>query len=284
MKINRFLPILMGILVVLVNHPSRIQMMEYILKINETDSIDGITEYLFDNNISILTSIPESNIYTVLIPINQITDIFFDYAKKITAIKYFEPNYYQKVEYIPDDPKRGDQWSLNKIDMESAWEVNKGSFDITVAILDSGVDYTHPDLVNNYLPLGYDWVNLDNDPMDDNGHGTSVLGIIAANINNGLGIAGIANVSFFAEKFLDSLSPYGNKEVRQNMAEILQIPPVGENGTFRPDQIILLLKYHAEMSLVLQIGIETGIYQPGLYELIRDPAAWRFRRWERRDS
>ncbi len=69
--------------------------------------------------------------------------------------------------------------------------------------IDTGIDYTHPDL-GNYLPLGFDFYNNDTDPFDDNGHGTHVAGTIAASIDNALGVAGLANVSFFAEKFLSS--------------------------------------------------------------------------------
>jgi len=72
-----------------------------------------------------------------------------------------------------------------------------------VAIIDTGIDYQHPDLIDNYVPLGYDWVNDDNDPMDDNGHGTHCAGIVAAVINNSIGIAGIADVKIMAEKVLD---------------------------------------------------------------------------------
>lgn len=66
---------------------------------------------------------------------------------------------------------------------------NKGN-GVKVAVIDSGVDYTHPDLDANYAG-GYDFVNGDNDPMDDNGHGTHVAGTIAAE-DNGIGVIGVA--------------------------------------------------------------------------------------------
>jgi thermitase len=60
-----------------------------------------------------------------------------------------------------------------------------------VAVIDTGVDYTHEELIGKVIP-GHDYVDDDNDPMDENGHGTAVAGIIAAKANNGRGIAGIS--------------------------------------------------------------------------------------------
>ncbi|MHA2370830.1 MAG: S8 family serine peptidase, partial [Candidatus Hodarchaeales archaeon] len=72
------------------------------------------------------------------------------------------------------------------------------------AVIDTGIDYTHPDLADSYLPLGYDWYHNDNDPMDDHSHGTHCAGTIAGAISNGIGVAGLANVSIFAEKSFSS--------------------------------------------------------------------------------
>ena len=67
---------------------------------------------------------------------------------------------------------------------------NKGS-GVKVAVIDSGIDYTHPDLIANYVEGGYDFVNNDTDPMDDYGHGTHVAGTIAAE-DNGSGVVGVS--------------------------------------------------------------------------------------------
>jgi subtilisin family serine protease len=77
---------------------------------------------------------------------------------------------------------------------------------VIVAVIDTGIDSSHEDLAENYLPSGYDWVNHDNDPMDDSvmGHGTHVAGIIGAVTNNAVGVAGLAQVSIMAEKVLNS--------------------------------------------------------------------------------
>ena len=69
------------------------------------------------------------------------------------------------------------------IDAPEAWALTTGDAGVTVAVIDSGIDYTHPDLAPNY-DGGYDFVNHDSNPMDDHGHGTHVAGTIAAALNN----------------------------------------------------------------------------------------------------
>jgi thermitase len=117
---------------------------------------------------------------------------------------FVEPNQKFKIALTPNDPYQVLQWALKKIGAEYAWNYSLGSSDILIAIVDTGIDYNHPDLTSNYVALGYDWVNDDNDPMDDNGHGTHCAGIIAAAINNNEGIAGLAQVKIMAEKALDN--------------------------------------------------------------------------------
>jgi subtilisin family serine protease len=84
-----------------------------------------------------------------------------------------------------------------------AWDIELGKRSVIVAVIDTGIDYSHEDLAENYLPSGYDWVNHDSDPQDDNGHGTHVAGIIGAVTNNGVGVGGLSQVSIMAEKVLD---------------------------------------------------------------------------------
>lgn len=89
------------------------------------------------------------------------------------------------------DPLRGDQWSLDLIGAPCAWQVSQGRREVIVALIDSGVDLQHPDLLGRLLP-GRDFVDGDDDPSDANGHGTHVAGIVAAALNNAQGIAGLA--------------------------------------------------------------------------------------------
>lgn len=114
--------------------------------------------------------------------------------------RYVELNGEGQLDYVPNDANWTQQWGLQKIGADYAWNTTKGNSTILVAVIDSGVDYTHPDLQANYVPLGYDWVNKDTDPLDDEGHGTACAGIIAATLNNELGVAGVAQVKIMAEK------------------------------------------------------------------------------------
>jgi len=102
---------------------------------------------------------------------------------------------------IPNDPDFPLQWGLYNsvntsagradISAPEAWNISTGSSDVLVAVIDSGVDYNHEDLAENCVN-GYDFVNNDDDPMDDNGHGTHCAGIISAVTNNSLGISGVS--------------------------------------------------------------------------------------------
>jgi len=136
---------------------------------------------------------------------------FADEANKLFRPAYIELNTKFKMCLVPNDPYWHLQWGSAKIEADYAWNKTIGNSSILVAIIDTGVDYDHPDLAANYVPLGYDWVNKDDDPMDDNGHGTHVAGIVAAVINNSIGVAGIAQVRIMAEKGLDQ-SGYGDAD------------------------------------------------------------------------
>lgn len=117
---------------------------------------------------------------------------------------YVEPRGKAQTQFWPDDPYFSAQWGVQKIEADWAWNVSVGSHDVLVAVLDTGIDWHHFDLVSNYVPLGYDWVNDDADPMDDYGHGTHCAGTIAATMNNSQGIAGMAQVRIMAEKVLNN--------------------------------------------------------------------------------
>lgn len=92
----------------------------------------------------------------------------------------------------PNDPDFGEEWALAHVGATCAWQHTAGSADVTVAVVDSGVDLRHPDLVGRLRDDGRDFVDGDDDPSDENGHGTNVAGIIAGTLGNGEGIAGLA--------------------------------------------------------------------------------------------
>ncbi len=138
-------------------------------------------------------------------------------------VRFAEPdNIVSAIATVPNDPSFGQLWGLNNtgqsggtpdadIDAPEAWDSTVGSTGVVVGVIDTGVDYTHPDLAANIWsnPLevvngldddgnglvddvrGWDFKAEDNDPMDENGHGTHCSGTIAGVGNNGVGVAGV---------------------------------------------------------------------------------------------
>jgi subtilisin family serine protease len=107
------------------------------------------------------------------------------------SIAYAEPNYRYSIQSIaPNDPFFENQWGLRKSLINTAWDSIVGDSSLIISVLDTGIDTLHPDLENRIIP-GYDFVNEDSFHFDDNGHGTQVAGIIGAETNNSIGIAGI---------------------------------------------------------------------------------------------
>ncbi|HDP93955.1 MAG TPA: PKD domain-containing protein [Candidatus Aminicenantes bacterium] len=115
-----------------------------------------------------------------------------------------EQNAYAYKFDVPNDPLYSPyQWHMTKIGMESAWDVSTGS-GVVVAVIDTGVKKTLEDLAGTQFTAGYDFVNNDTDPTDDEGHGSHVCGTIAQTTNNGVGVAGIAyNATIMAVKVLN---------------------------------------------------------------------------------
>lgn len=142
-------------------------------------------------------------------------------------VEYAEPNFIRHLCLVPNDTKFTDEWGLNNtgqtvngiagksdadIDAVEAWEMGTGNSDVVVAVIDTGVSGDHPDLTDNmwinsgeisgdlvdndgngYVDdcSGWDFVDGDNSPLDYEGHGTHVAGIIAAAGNNSKGISGV---------------------------------------------------------------------------------------------
>ncbi|MFZ4414537.1 MAG: S8 family serine peptidase, partial [Bacteroidales bacterium] len=166
------------------------------------------------------------------------TNIFqlIEELKALPEVEYAEPNYIYSIDnmqpvgpvltaedvaklqtpkqkstasaVIPNDPLYGQQWYIPAVKADSVWQQTTGDTTQVIAILDTGVDWNHPDLKNkiwtNPNPAtswnmegvmddirGWDFINNDNNPMDDNSHGTHVAGIAAAETNNGIGVAGV---------------------------------------------------------------------------------------------
>jgi subtilisin family serine protease len=95
----------------------------------------------------------------------------------------------QVADTIPNDPSWPSEASAVRIRAPQAWDYSTGSPGVTIAVLDTGVDPSTPDLQGAFV-TGYDFVNNDADPSDDHGHGTMAAGVAAARGNNGIGMAG----------------------------------------------------------------------------------------------
>jgi len=152
-------------------------------------------------------------------------------------VEYAEPNYRRHLHVIPNDPFFNELWGMHNtgqtsgtvdadIDAPEAWDVATGSSDIVIGGIDTGITYTHPDLAGNIwtnpgeIPgndidddhngyvddvHGYDFVNRDGDPMDDNGHGSHTAGTMGAVGNNAVGVVGVCwRVKFAALKAFDA--------------------------------------------------------------------------------
>lgn len=149
-------------------------------------------------------------------------------------IEFAERDYVARAAFVPNDPDVGNEWHLSKIQAFQAWGGTVGRSDVVVAVLDSGVNMSHPDLVGRILP-GYDFVNGTQTITDDFGHGTAVTGTIVANGNNGQGVAGIAyGCSVLPVKVMDNngFAPYstiaaGIKYAVDNGARVINLSIAG---------------------------------------------------------
>lgn len=144
-----------------------------------------------------------------------------------------------EVSSLPSDPVFKDQWSLVNGDVPGAWDMGATGKGVTIAIVDSGIALNHPDLKDNIVP-GYNAITQSNAPganQDDNGHGTHVAGIAAAE-RNGVGIVGVAydakimpikSVNFEGDGYDDAIAA-GIVWAADHGAKIINLSLGAENG------------------------------------------------------
>jgi len=108
-------------------------------------------------------------------------------------VLYAEPNWkYYAVDTVPNDPDYEKLWAMPVISAPRAWDLETGSHNVVVFVIDTGGDYNHEDLADNtWEGLGYNAIKDNYDPWDDHGHGTHVAGTIGAVGNNAVGVTGV---------------------------------------------------------------------------------------------
>ena len=208
----------------------------------KTASVSSVSNVIEGLNAKILNHFGMVDVYHIGLPESLTIAEALGLLRNNAQVEYAEPNYVRKASStFPNDPNFSSQWALYNTGQEGgtpgahinapgAWGVKTGSNATVVAVIDTGVDYNHPDLAGNMwrnpgeIPgngvdddgngyvddvYGIDAYNLDSNPLDDFGHGTHCAGIIGARGNNGVGVVGVNwNASIMALKFLGSLG-YG---------------------------------------------------------------------------
>lgn len=141
----------------------------------------------------VVKQIPQLKIYRLSFPAGSDMEAVKQRYAESSLTQKVEPNYVARIPAQEvNDPKSGEQWSLQKGRVPEAWSISAGSPDVVIAVVDTGVDAEHPDLAHQ-LQQGYDVLTgTPGIPADDNGHGTQMAAIIAAEGNNALGVAGVS--------------------------------------------------------------------------------------------
>src|SRR5262245_44341749 len=123
-------------------------------------------------------------------------------------IEFAEPDYILEPTLVPNDTYYSLAWHLPKISAPAAWDVSVGTSNVTVAILDSGIDATHPDLAGRIV-AGYNFYDNNTNLTDVTGHGTAVAGTAVANGNNAVGVAALTWNCFIMPLRIADTNGYG---------------------------------------------------------------------------
>lgn len=203
---------------------------ELLVKFRETSKIELIEGTTLGESYSLVPGLFKLNVGAGL----NVDNVLNAYKAR-PDVEYAQFDFRVQIAATPNDPRYSSQWGLHNvgqtggrsdsdIDAPEAWNTTTGSRSIIVGVIDTGIDYNHPDLAaniwrntreiagngidddgNGYRDdvRGWDFANNDADPFDDNAHGTHVAGIIGAVGNNGVGVSGVAwNVQLMPLKFL----------------------------------------------------------------------------------
>ncbi|NPA53180.1 MAG: S8 family serine peptidase [Aquificae bacterium] len=230
-----------------------------LIKFKENAPYDLIKEILTDLGIDVEKYFKFIDVFVLKLPEGLPTEEAIKLLKDLDFVEYVEPDILFKLsaKKNPNDTYYERQWGLNNsydtdIDAPEGWAKETGSKDIIIAIIDTGVDYNHEDLKDNiwknskecsgragvdddgngYVDDCYGWnaLNDNGNPKDDNGHGTHVAGIAAAVGNNGKGIAGVSwHSKILPLKFMDSNGQGRLSDAIECMEYIVNNVRKGEN-------------------------------------------------------
>jgi len=193
------------------NGESRYATDRILVKFDPTISIQSVETAINSYQMKKVKRIPELDIYVLEIPEQStveetayammrnpdVAHVSLDYKISLAAVpkptdSHFSKQYslFNEGQEIGFPGPRG----TNRADIKAleAWEETKGDSAVVIAVIDTGIDFDHEDLMGKTVSRGYDFVNDDNDAVDDHGHGTFVSGLVAANTNNGIGIAAVS--------------------------------------------------------------------------------------------
>jgi len=256
---------------------------EIIVKFKDVATKEQIRSVNSKYKTSVLYTSPYAGFKIVKIPQDKGVFEMIELYRKNPLVEYAEPNYIRHARWAPNDPYYSDQWHFSQINMSSAWDIEQGGgSSVIVAVLDSGVAYEDygsyqqaPDLAGTNFVAGYDFVNDDSHPNDDNGHGTHVTGTIAQTTNNGIGVAGIAfNCSIMPVKILDA---YGNGTVAQEAdgiyyavdhgAEVINLS-IGGSSASKTEHDAIKYAYNKGVIVVAATGNDnlSSIEYPAAYD------------------
>ena len=213
------------------NLPNRPVQNQVLIRFTEESSQQERNAYIRSINGRSRRNIDKLNTFVVVVPDDT------DMANLPTSpfVEYIEPDYIIGAAQT-NDPLVSDQWALPVVGASLAWDALPDDDAVTIAVLDSGICANHPDLIGR-VGTGFDFVQDDNNPEDEFGHGCGVAGVIASNMNNAQGIAGIApNAQIMPIRVLDAqgLGSYSNVAAGivyavDNGAKVINLSLAGTN-------------------------------------------------------
>jgi hypothetical protein len=163
---------------------------ELLVQVKAGVSKGKIADLLSTHGADTVEEIKNLKIRRIKVPVHALERIKEALAKN-PNICFVENNGIAQAGFEPNDDQYPSQWHLPKISAPEGWDMNTGAETVPIAIIDSGIDPTHPDLMDKLIE-GYNFLENNTDTHDVRGHGTAVAGAAAAMTHNSIGVAGVA--------------------------------------------------------------------------------------------